>query len=139
MASTGPLFSGDDAGCTHCPDGHDDPLRRRWAVYLDPTPDGDGQPVTLHVCPSNGAHVAESDAVWLRKLINDSPSGRSAPGLPPFSGDDPKCPKCSHYDATTTHVPTGARTPEGCTGECLQRECDRCGYAWAEATVEVSQ
>jgi hypothetical protein len=37
--------------------------------------DGDGQPVSLVVGPSNGAHVAESDAAWLRCLINGANLG----------------------------------------------------------------
>lgn len=67
--------------CPHCPDGHDSPLCKPWGVYVAPTRDGDGQPTTLHVAPSNGAHVAESDAEWLRTLINgDQTSAAEAVG-----------------------------------------------------------
>jgi hypothetical protein len=59
----------DETGCPHCPDGHANPRRRPWGVYVGPERDGDGQPTTLHVGPSNGAHVAESDAEWLRDVI----------------------------------------------------------------------
>ncbi|WP_436759362.1 hypothetical protein [Streptosporangium sp. V21-05] len=55
--------------CPHCPDGHDLPRSKSWGVYVAPTKDGDGQPATLHVAPSGGSHVAESDADWLRGLI----------------------------------------------------------------------
>lgn len=58
--------------CPHCPDGHADPTTRPWAVYVAPTRDGDGQPTTLHVGPTNCAHVAESDAEWLRQVIRDA-------------------------------------------------------------------
>jgi hypothetical protein len=40
-------------------------------VWVGPHQDGDGQPTTLHVTPTAGAHVAEADAAWLRKLIRD--------------------------------------------------------------------
>lgn len=55
--------------CEFCPDGHRDPRKRHWGVYVGPERDGDGQPTTLHVMISNGAHVAGSDADWLWKLI----------------------------------------------------------------------
>lgn len=58
-----------DDRCSHCPDGHADPRRKPWSVWVGPERDGDGQPTTLHVAPSSGAHVAESDAEWLRELI----------------------------------------------------------------------
>lgn len=63
--------------CPHCPDGHDSPLRKPWGVYIAPARDGDGQPTTLHVAPSNGAHVAESDAEWLRALIDGDQTSAS--------------------------------------------------------------
>lgn len=58
-----------DQTCPHCPDGHDDPRRKPWSVWVGIERDGDGQPTALHVAPSNAAHVAESDAEWLRELI----------------------------------------------------------------------
>lgn len=55
--------------CRHCEDGHGDPTTRPWGVFVHPARDGDKQPMYLAVCPTNGAHVAESDAAWLRDLI----------------------------------------------------------------------
>lgn len=40
----------DTEACPHCPDG---------------------QPTVIHVARSNGAHVAESDAQWIRERLND--------------------------------------------------------------------
>lgn len=61
--------------CPHCPDGgHRDPTSRPWGVYVAPERDSDGQPVYLRVQPSNGAHVALSDAAWLWRLIRHAPS-----------------------------------------------------------------
>ena len=56
--------------------------------------------------------------------------------LPPFSGDDTRCPKCGNGGASTTWIAPGFVSPEGVPGECLKRECRRCDYLWAEATVE---
>jgi hypothetical protein len=61
--------------CPHCDPAHRDPRTRPWGVYVGPERDGDGQPTALHVTPSNGAHVAESDAEWLRQLIRNHRSG----------------------------------------------------------------
>ncbi len=47
-----------------------------------PDRDGDGQPTHLRVAPSNGAHVAESDAAWLWQLIRDAQKA-------PPAGPDP--------------------------------------------------
>jgi hypothetical protein len=55
--------------CPHCPDGHDAPGIKSWGVYTAPARDGDGQPMYLVVGPSDGSHVAESDAKWLHDLI----------------------------------------------------------------------
>lgn len=55
--------------CPHCPDAHGSPHRASWGVRVDELRDGDGQPVRLIVQPSDGAHVAEEDAVWLFLLI----------------------------------------------------------------------
>lgn len=63
--------------CPHCPDGHDDPWSKSWGVYVGLEVDGDGQPTHVRVMPSNGAHVAESDAEWLRKLITDADAWRT--------------------------------------------------------------
>lgn len=55
--------------CPHCSPTHEPPESRPWGVYVSPQRDGDGQPTHLVVQPSNGAHVAESDAAWLWQLI----------------------------------------------------------------------
>lgn len=62
-------------GCPHCPDGHKRPDRQPWSAWVSEARDGDGQPMTIHVARSNGAHVAESDAQWIREQLNDRPRG----------------------------------------------------------------
>lgn len=62
--------------CPHCPDGHQPSDRRPWAAWVTETRDGDGQPTTIHVARSDGAHVAEQDAAWIRDVLN----GRAARG-----------------------------------------------------------
>lgn len=67
--------------------------------------------------------------------------------LPPFSGDDPTCPKCGNEGADTEYRPYGDCVHEAEAGlilgshpnERLHRECSRCGYSWDEATVEQKQ
>lgn len=56
--------------CPHCPDGHQPSNRRPWAAWVTETRDGDGQPNTIHVARSDGAHVAEQDAAWIRDVLN---------------------------------------------------------------------
>lgn len=58
--------------CPHCPDGHTPPTRgsQPWSAWIGPERDGDGQPTTIHVARSAGAHVAESDAQWVRDRLN---------------------------------------------------------------------
>jgi hypothetical protein len=60
------------SNCEHCPDGHTpaNAGSQPWGVYVGPETDGDGQPTTIHVARSAGAHVAQSDAEWIRKQIN---------------------------------------------------------------------
>ncbi|WP_030757685.1 hypothetical protein [Streptomyces sp. NRRL F-5135] len=41
-----------------------------WGVYVASERDGDGQPTHLIVARSAGAHVAESDAAWIRQRLN---------------------------------------------------------------------
>lgn len=60
-----------DPECPHCPDGHGSPNRCAWGVRVAPERDSDGQPTHLIVQPSNGAHVAETDARWLWELIRE--------------------------------------------------------------------
>ncbi|MEU8723549.1 hypothetical protein [Streptomyces antimycoticus] len=58
-------------GCPHCPDGHTPPDHGQpWGAYVRPERDGDGQPTTIHVARVAGAHVAESDAQWVRDRLN---------------------------------------------------------------------
>jgi hypothetical protein len=58
--------------CEHCPDGHTPPDHGQpWGAYVAPVRDGDGQPTQIIVARSAGAHVAESDAEWVRKRLND--------------------------------------------------------------------
>jgi hypothetical protein len=73
-----------DAPCPHCPDGHGPPNRCSWAVWLADEVDHDGQPKYLRVQPGNGAHVAEADARWLRRVIRERNRERDvkAPPLP---------------------------------------------------------
>jgi hypothetical protein len=56
--------------------------------------------------------------------------------LPPFSGDDVRCPKCGNEGASTEWVPPLFIGSSGVRGECLERQCRRCSYAWGEATAE---
>ncbi|MFD3835338.1 hypothetical protein ACFWWC_03650 [Streptomyces sp. NPDC058642] len=58
--------------CEHCPDGHTpaDGGSQPWGVWVGQERDGDSQPTTIHVARSGGAHVAESDAEWIRQRLN---------------------------------------------------------------------
>jgi hypothetical protein len=60
------------ADCPHCPDGHTLPTRgsQPWSAWVDSARDGDGQPMQIIVARSAGAHVAESDAQWMRDVLN---------------------------------------------------------------------
>lgn len=48
--------------------------------------------------------------------------------FPPFSGPNPRCIKCGNLGAYTHHRDDMV--------ESLHRKCERCGYGWAEATVD---
>ena len=63
--------------CPHCPDGHTPPTRgsQPWSAWVAEVRDGDGQPMQIIVARSAGAHVAESDAEWVRARLN----GRDQP------------------------------------------------------------
>jgi hypothetical protein len=67
--------------CQHCPDGHTpaDQGSQPWAAWVGSERDGDGQPMTIHVARSAGAHVAESDAQWIRERLNGPADNRPAP------------------------------------------------------------
>lgn len=59
--------------CPHCPDGHTPPDHgQTWGAFVGPQRDGDGQPMQIIVARSAGAHVAESDAEWVRRRLNDT-------------------------------------------------------------------
>lgn len=61
------------AQCEHCDgDGHRDPRRVPWGVFVGSERDSDGQPTHLRVMRSNGSHVAQSDADWLWQVIRSS-------------------------------------------------------------------
>jgi len=60
-------------GCPHCPDGHTPPDHgQAWSAWVADVLDGDGQPMQIIVARSAGAHVAESDAEWIRARLNDT-------------------------------------------------------------------
>jgi len=62
----------DEQECLFCPDRHEPPQRQNGAVVVGPQRNKDGQPMHLIVCKSAGAHVAESDAEWLRQVIREA-------------------------------------------------------------------
>lgn len=53
--------------------------------------------------------------------------------LPPFSGDDTQCPKCSHIGAYTEWRSAETLGRTNLTEERLRRRCTRCDYEWDEA------
>ncbi|MEU4256295.1 hypothetical protein AB0B42_00555 [Streptomyces fradiae] len=53
--------------------------------------------------------------------------------LPPYSGDDAECPKCSNLGAYTAWQPAEKLGGHQLTEEHLRRECKRCNYRWKEA------
>ncbi|MFC8273790.1 hypothetical protein ACFUJR_14955 [Streptomyces sp. NPDC057271] len=62
---------------------------------------------------------------------------------PPYSGDSPRCTKCGNHGARTEYRAigdclheTGEQVHDFTPNPRLHRECDRCGHAWDEATVE---
>ena len=63
-------------GCAHCSPRHGDPNVKSWGVFVASDRDGDGQPTHLYVAPSDGAHVAESDAEWLRGILREHDARR---------------------------------------------------------------
>lgn len=80
--------------CPHCPDGHRKPESRHWGAWVAPERDPDGQPTHLRVEITNGAHVAESDAQWVReRLMAPGDLVRSGPmkGCVRVAG---RCPSC---------------------------------------------
>jgi len=73
--------------CPHCPDGHTPADRgtQPWGAWVGPELDGDGQPMTIHVARVAGAHVAESDAEWIRTRLNPAEEPRQ-PQPRPYTG-----------------------------------------------------
>lgn len=73
--------------CHHCPDGHTpaDSGSQPWNTWVGPERDGDGQPMVIHVARSAGAHVAESDAEWIRTRLNPADEPRE-PQPRPYTG-----------------------------------------------------
>ncbi|MFD3978326.1 hypothetical protein ACFWR6_07035 [Streptomyces griseus] len=64
--------------------------------------------------------------------------------LPPFTGDDAVCPKCSHFEMLTRYRPAkssqvveefNGKPRRGPLPERLERECGRCDFAWDEALL----
>lgn len=63
--------------------------------------------------------------------------------FPPFSGDDPRCPKCGNLGAYTTWRSHGSYLGGGLIqgydpNERLCRACSRCDYHWDEAVVPAA-
>jgi hypothetical protein len=57
--------------CPHCPDGHKRPSRGGWSVYVTSGRDLDGQPISIAVERTDGSHVSNADADWIRTILND--------------------------------------------------------------------
>ncbi|MER7047748.1 hypothetical protein [Streptomyces jumonjinensis] len=63
--------------------------------------------------------------------------------LPPYTGDTPTCTACGHRSARTEYRALGECIHEDPGGIAiglnlaprLHRECERCDYAWDEATI----
>lgn len=62
------------APCAHCDPltGHREPSHGSWGVRVGPERDSDGQPIAIRIERSNGAHVADVDAQWIRSLIDNA-------------------------------------------------------------------
>ncbi|MFD4315046.1 hypothetical protein [Streptomyces sp. NPDC058548] len=72
----------------------------------------------------------------------DAEQTPALPVLPPFSGEETTCAKCSNFEARTTYRPAiayklmefnGRMVPRGPLPERLERECRQCDYTWDEA------
>lgn len=70
-----------------------------------------------------------------------------ATDLPPFSGEEAPCTKCSYEGASVEYRPFGKCLHDGsgfgrvvgtASNERLHRECVRCGHEWDEATVSTA-
>ena len=66
-------------------------------------------------------------------------------GLPPFSGDNPRCRKCGMRGAHTQWVAyqppvyNGRAAERQAEPEHLRRTCIRCAYAWLEDVVRTHE
>lgn len=58
--------------CSFCPDGHTPASKHPWSVWVAQHRDKDGQPTHLVIAPTDGCHVAEEDAEWLREVIRNA-------------------------------------------------------------------
>lgn len=59
--------------------------------------------------------------------------------LPPYSGRDTQCPKCSNIGASTHHEEAEMLGPSCLQQERLRRACTCCGYEWDEALNPPAQ
>lgn len=53
--------------------------------------------------------------------------------LPPYSGEDAQCVKCSNTGAFTEWRPAESLGTTVLKAEHLRRQCTRCDYRWDEA------
>lgn len=49
------------------PESHN---RCSWSAWIGPERDSDREPDIIHVAPSDGAHVTESDVEWVRRALS---------------------------------------------------------------------
>jgi hypothetical protein len=130
------------SACEFCPDGHEDPTRRPWAVYVHPSQsDYDGQPISLVVSKTGCQHVAESDAEWLRQVIRDARYRPTSELLRERNEAEEKLERLAVFVADLQHI-TGARYiadiidgilfPGEC--ECPGEHCGECGCCPDEAS-----
>ncbi|WP_228994734.1 hypothetical protein [Streptomyces sp. DH8] len=79
--------------------------------------------------------------------MTQAPAPDQAAVLPPFTGDDAVCPKCSHFETFTRYRPAKSMIVEDFNGEPrrgplperLERECARCDFAWDEALLPPAE
>lgn len=117
--------------CPHCDPEHRDPASRPWNVHVGPERDADGQPVRLYVQPTNGAHVAESDAAWLWQLIRGTQSHEAAQPRLAEIRDCPAALSIPPDRCGTQIIDVETSTRHACSGSPHDGEhsCP-CEYAW---------
>ena len=54
---------------------------------------------------------------------------------PPFN-ENVSCIKCGNTSAYSHWIPPHMVSDHGFAGECIQRQCSCCDYAWPEAVIE---